>query len=87
MTDEMELSSPSTYVTVATIIDTTKQRQYVSVSEINTALETASKNSDWQSIRFKKTLNGAGGSTWARTLTPKLFDIKCIHNEINDEIS
>lgn len=87
MTDEMELVSTSTYVTVATITDTTKQRQYVSVSEINTALQTASKNSDWQSIRFKRTLNGAGGSSWARTLTPRLFDIKAIHNEINDEIS
>lgn len=87
MTDEMELVSPSTYVTVATITDTTKQRQYVSVWEINTALETAWKNSDWQSIRFKRTLNGAGWSSWARTLTPRLFDIKCIHNEINDEIS
>lgn len=59
----MELVSTSTYVTVATITDTTRQRQYVGVNEINTALQTASKNSDWQSIRFKKTLNGAGGSS------------------------
>ncbi len=87
MTDEMELVSTSTYVTVATITDTTKQRQYVSVSEINTALQAASKNSDWQSIRFKRTLNGAGWSSGLRTLTPRLFDIKCTHNEINDEIN
>lgn len=87
MTDEMEMTNPSTYVTVATITDTTKQRQYVSVNEINDALQAAGKNSDWQSIRFKRTLNGAGGSSGARTRTPKLFDIKCIHNEINDEIN
>lgn len=83
MTDTMELVSPSTYTTVATITDTTKKRQYVTVWEINTALG----DSEWQSIRFKITLNGAGWSTWARTLTPKLFDIKCIHNDIKDELS
>ena len=82
MTDTMELASSSTYTTVATISDTTKKRQYISVKEINEALW----DSEWQSIRFKNTLNGAGWSSWARTLTPKLFDIKCIHNEIKDEL-
>jgi len=56
MTDTMEMSNTSNYTTVATITDTTKKRQYVSVQEINTALG----DSEWQSIRFKITLNGAG---------------------------
>ena len=38
MTDTMELVSPSTYITVATITDTTKKRQYIGITEINTAL-------------------------------------------------
>ncbi len=83
MTDTMEMSNTSTYTTVATITDTTKKRQYISIQEINDALW----DSEWQSIRFKKTLNGAGWSSWARTRTPKQFDIKCIHNDIKDELS
>ena len=84
MTDTMEMENTANYVTVATITDTSKRRQLVTVNEINQALATAWKNSDWQSIRFKRTLIGGGGTSGLRDNTPKLYDIKCIHNDIND---
>ena len=84
MTDSMEMENTANYVTVATITDTTKRRQLITVWEINTALATAWKSSDWQSIRFKRTLVGGGGTSGLRDNTPKLYDIKCIHNDIND---
>ena len=41
MTDTMEMENTANYVTVATITDTTKRRQLVTVNEINQALATA----------------------------------------------
>jgi hypothetical protein len=41
MTDVMETVNTSTYVTVASITDTTKKKQTVTVNEINQALNTA----------------------------------------------
>lgn len=86
MTDYMELNNSVNTVTVATITDKTKQRQYVSISEINTALENAWYSNDWQYIRFKITLNGGNESGGNMTRTPIFYDIKSIHNTIKDEL-
>lgn len=86
MTDYMELNNTVNFTTVATITDKTKQRQYVSISEINTALENAWYSSDWQNIRFKIVLNWWNESSWNMTRTPVFFDIKAIHNTIKDEL-
>lgn len=86
MTDYMELNNTVNFVTVATITDKTKQRQYVSIQEINNALWNAWYSSDWQYIRFKIVLNWWNESSWHMTRTPLFFDIKAIHNTIKDEL-
>lgn len=86
MTDYMEFNNTVNFVTVATISDKTKQRQYVTVSEINTALSNAGYWDEWQYIRFKITLNGWNESSGYMTKTPTFFDIKAIHNTIKDEL-
>lgn len=86
MTDYMELNNTVNTVTVATITDKTKQRQYVLVSEINTALSNAWYSNDWQYIRFKITLNWGNESSGNMTRTPIFYDIKAIHNTIKDEL-
>lgn len=86
MTDEMQMDNTSSYVTVATITDATKKKQTITVDEINQALQTANYNSDWNSIRFKVTLNGAGWSSWLRDYTPYSYEIKCIHNFSNNDL-
>jgi len=86
MTDYMELNNGVNFVTVATISDKTKQRQYVSINEINTALSNAWYSDEWQHIRFKIVLNWWNESSWNMTRTPVYFDIKCTHNNIKDEL-
>lgn len=86
MTDEMEQSNTVTYATVKTITSSTVRREYITVSEINDALTALWKDSDWQYIRFKITLNGGNESSWIMQKTPKFFDIKATHNEIKNEI-
>ena len=86
MTDYMELNNTVNFVTVATITDKTKQRQYVTVQEINTALSNAGYWDEWQYIRFKIVLNGWNESGGNMTRTPIFYDIKAIHNTIKDEL-
>ena len=43
----MEQNNTVTYATVATITDKTKNRQTISLQEINTALNTAGVSPEW----------------------------------------
>ena len=85
-TNTMEQNNTVTYATVATITDKTKNRQTISLQEINTALNTAGVSPEWWYIRFKITLN-AGNETWAiYAKTPQIFDFYLSHDNIKNDI-
>ena len=86
MTDVMETVNTTTYATLSSITDTAKKKQTFTVDEINQALEAAWYSSDWNSIRFKRTLNGWAGSSWLRDNTPTLYEMKCIHKFSNNDL-
>lgn len=86
MTDYMEQVNSTVYVTVATITDSTKRSQTVTVNEINSALDTVWYSSDWNYIRFKITLNGGNELSSIMQKTPKFYWIRAIHNITNDDL-
>ena len=86
MTDEMELINPNTYITVATITDSTKRRRYVTVQEINDALSASSRSPEWQYIRFKIILNGGNEASGVMTKTPLAWSMRAVHNNTKDEL-
>lgn len=77
MTDAMEMANTTTYADVVTITDATKRVQYIDITEILTAL--GSNAPEWQYLRFKVTLTGWAGSSWARDNAPSIYDITAIY--------
>jgi hypothetical protein len=86
MTDYMEQVNVITYVTVATITDSTTRSQTITVQEINSALTTAWYSSDWNYIRFKITENWGNELSSIMQKTPKFYGIRAIHNITNDAL-
>ncbi len=86
MTDYMEMNNTVNFATVASITNSAKQRQYVTVWEINNALANAWYSPEWQYIRFKIVLKGGNEIGGNMTKTPIFFDIKATHNTIKDEL-
>lgn len=81
-TDKMEMTNPTTWIKVADITDTTKRNQYISVSEVNTAIW----DSTWSYFRIKRVYNSAWGSSGLRYYSPKFFDLEFIHSYTNERL-
>ncbi len=85
-TDEMQIDNTTNWTLIASITDTTKRNQYITLWEINAALAGDTWDSKWQEIRIKRVYNGGGWSSGLRYNTPRFYDLEFIHTQENERL-